>query len=126
MATITFSNNINVSAQVGDMLLYHVGDNDPGTELGAITAIGSNFVEVDSNSPNINNIAAGNFFSFKKSNGIFVDTDGNQVVSYHSNSGVKGYYAKVRISNGPDENGDIISTKQELFHLGSEITESSK
>ena len=55
MATITFSNNINVSAQVGDTLFYHVNSNDPGTALGAITAIGSNFVEVDSNSPNINN-----------------------------------------------------------------------
>ena len=116
MATITFSNNINVSAQVGDTLYYHVGVGDAGTELGTITAIGSNFVEVDSNSPNINNIAVGNFFSFKKSSGS----------NHHANSGVKGYHAKVRISNGPDENGNVVSTKQELFHLGSEITESSK
>ena len=116
MATITFSNNINVSAQVGDTLYYHVGVGDAGTELGTITAIGSNFVEVDSNSPNINNIAVGKFFSIKKSSGS----------NHYANSGVKGYHAKVRISNGPDENGNVVSTKQELFHLGSEITESSK
>ena len=109
MATITFSNNINVSAQVGDTLFYHVNSNDPGTALGAITAIGSNFVEVDSNSPNINKIAAGNFFSFKKSSGV----------NYSANSSVKGYYAKVKITN-------IESTRRELFYLGSEITESSK
>ena len=109
MATITFSNNINVSAQVGDILFYHTFTGDPGTELGAITAVGSNFVEVDSNSPNINNIAVGNFFSFKKSSGD----------NYHANSSIKGYYAKVKISQ-------TSSVKKELFYLGSEITESSK
>ena len=109
MATITFSNNINISAQVGDILFYHTFANDPGTELGAITAIGPNFVEVDNSNANINNIAVGNFFSFKKSSGT----------NYYANSSVKGYYAKVRISNNN-------STKQELFYLGSEITESSK
>ena len=109
MARINFTNNINVSAQVGDMLFYHVGDDDPGTDLGVITAIGSNFVDVDSASPNINNISVGDFFSFKKS------SDSN----YYANSSVKGYYAKVRISNNNP-------TKQELFYLGSEITESSK
>ena len=109
MATITFSNNINVSAQVGDTLYYHVGVGDAGTELGTITAIGSNFVEVDSNSPNINNIAVGNFFSFKKSSNS----------NYHANSSVKGYYAKIKLNNNS-------TAKQELFYLGSEITESSK
>ena len=48
MARINFTNNINVSAQVGDTLFYHVGIGDAGTELGAITAVGSNFVEIDS------------------------------------------------------------------------------
>ena len=109
MATITFSNNINVSAQVGDILFYHTFTGDPGTVLGEITAVGPNFVEVDSNSLNINNIAVGNFFSFKKSSGD----------NYHANSSIKGYYAKVKISQ-------TSSVKKELFYLGSEITESSK
>tara|TARA_R100001510_G_C7576034_1_gene150719 strand:+ start:357 stop:716 length:360 start_codon:yes stop_codon:yes gene_type:complete len=119
MATITFSNNINVSAQVGDILFYHTFTGDPGTALGEITVVGPNFVEVDSNSPNINNIAVGNFFSFKKSNGVFEDDNGNEIGYYHSNSSIKGYYAKVKISQ-------TSSVKKELFYLGSEITESSK
>lgn len=119
MARINFTNNINVSAQVGDTLFYHVGDNDPGADLGVITAIGSNFVEVDSASPNISNISVGDFFSFKKSNGIFEDDNGNPIGYYHSNSSVKGYYAKIKLSNNAP-------AKQELFYLGSEITESSK
>tara|TARA_R100000687_G_C6348648_1_gene117756 strand:+ start:144 stop:299 length:156 start_codon:yes stop_codon:yes gene_type:complete len=48
-------------------------------------------------------------FSFKKSSGA----------NYHANSSIKGYYAKVRISNSTP-------IKKELFYLGSEITESSK
>jgi hypothetical protein len=47
MAIITFSNNINVSAQVGDILFYHTFAGDPGTALGEITAVGPNFVEID-------------------------------------------------------------------------------
>tara|TARA_R100000773_G_scaffold23567_1_gene20752 strand:- start:10714 stop:11067 length:354 start_codon:yes stop_codon:yes gene_type:complete len=117
MATITFSNNINVSAQVGDILFYHTFAGDPGTKLGAITAIGSNFVEIDN--ANIGGAAIGNFFSFKKSNGVFEDDNGNEIGYYHSNSSIKGYYAKVKITNTQ-------STKKELFYLGSEITESSK
>ena len=107
MATITFSNNINVSAQIGDILFYHTFTGDLGTELGAITAVGSNFVEIDN--ANIGSAAVGNFFSFKKSSGA----------NYHANSSIKGYYAKVKITNTQ-------STKKELFYLGSEITESSK
>ena len=86
MAIITFSNNINVSAQVGDILFYHTFAGDPGTALGEITAVGPNFVEIDN--ANIGGAAIGNFFSFKKSSGA----------NYHANSSVKGYYAKVKIS----------------------------
>ena len=107
MATITFSNNINVSAQVGDILFHHTFTGDPGTELGVITAVGSNFVEIDD--ANIGGAAIGNFFSFKKSSGA----------NYHANSSIKGYYAKVKISQ-------TSPAKKELFYLGSEITESSK
>ena len=114
MARINFTNNINVSVQVGDTLYHHVGSGSPAAELGTITAVGPNFVEIDNT--NIGTAAATDFFSFKKSSGS----------NHYANSGVKGYHAKVRISNGPDENGNVVSTKQELFHLGSEITESSK
>jgi hypothetical protein len=107
MARINFTNNINVSAQVGDILFHHVGAGDAGTELGAITSVGPNFVEIDN--ANIGSAVATDFFSFKKSSNS----------NYYANSSVKGYYAKVRISNNN-------TTKQELFYLGSEITESSK
>ncbi len=107
MARINFTNNINVSAQVGDILFHHVGAGDAGTTLGVITSVGPNFVEIDN--ANIGSAAATDFFSFKKSSNS----------NYYANSSVKGYYAKVRISNNDP-------TKQELFYLGSEITESSK
>ena len=117
MAIITFSNNINVSAQVGDILFYHTFAGDHGTALGEITAVGPNFVEIDN--ANIGGAAIGNFFSFKKSNGVFEDDNGNEIGYYHSNSSIKGYYAKVKISQ-------TSPVKKELFYLGSEITESSK
>ena len=107
MARINFTNNINVSAQVGDMLFHHVGVGDAGTALGVITSVGPNFVEIDN--ANIGSAAATDFFSFKKSSNS----------NYYANSSVKGYYAKIKLSNSQP-------AKQELFYLGSEITESSK
>ena len=115
MARINFTNNINVSAQVGDMLFHHVGNNDPGAKLGPIISVGSNFVEIEISAltlieyPSLINMTATDFFSFKKSSDI----------NYYANSSVKGYYAKIKITNNAP-------TKQELFYLGSEITESSK
>ena len=113
MAKITFSNNINVSAQIGDILFHHTFEGDPGTELGRITNIGVNqdgtfFVEIDSGL--LATAQTGDFFSFKKSSGEDL---------YQSNSSVKGYYAKVKITNDQ-------LTKKELFYIGAEITESSK
>jgi len=107
MAIINFTNNINVSAQVGDTLFHHVGVGDAGTALGVITSVGPNFVEIDN--ANIGSAAATDFFSFKKSSNS----------NYHANSSVKGYYAKIKLNNNS-------TAKQELFYLGSEITESSK
>jgi len=107
MARINFTNNINVSAQVGDMLFHHVGVGDAGTELGVITSVGPNFVEIDD--ADVGTAVASDFFSFKKSSNS----------NYHANSSVKGYYAKIKLTNSA-------SAKQELFYLGSEITESSK
>jgi len=115
MARINFTNNINVSAQVGDTLFHHVGADDPGAKLGPIISVGPNFVEIEISAqtlidyPNIINMTATDFFSFKKSSDV----------NYYANSSVKGYYAKIKLSNSQ-------SAKQELFYLGSEITESSK
>ena len=115
MAIINFTNNINVSAQVGDTLFHHVGVGDAGAALGPIISVGPNFVEIEISAqtlidyPSLINMTATDFFSFKKS------SDSN----YYANSSVKGYYAKIKLSNSQ-------SAKQELFYLGSEITESSK
>ena len=107
MARINFTNNINVSAHVGDMLFHHVGVGDAGAALGPIISVGPNFVEIDD--ADVGTAVVSDFFSFKKS------SDSN----YYANSSVKGYYAKIKLSNSQ-------SAKQELFYLGSEITESSK
>ena len=107
MARINFTNNINVSAQVGDILFHHVGASDAGTALGVITSVGPNFIEIDD--ANVGTAVAADFLSVKKSSDI----------NYYANSSVKGYYAKIKLSNSQ-------SAKQELFNLGSEITESSK
>ena len=117
MARITFLNNVNVSVQIGDTLFHQVDELGTPTALGEITNVGVNFVEIDN--ANIGGAAIGNFFSFKKSNGVFEDDNGNEIGYYHSNSSIKGYYAKVKISQ-------TSPVKKELFHLGSEITESSK
>mgnify|MGYP003114777543 FL=1 len=104
---INFSKNINTSVQVGDKLYYsYITPNIQPTltEIGEITAIGSNFVEVASNTAPafVNNET---FFMFKK--------------PFYNNESVKGYFAKTRLS--ADTNRKI-----ELFAIGSEVTQSSK
>ena len=98
---INFINKINDSVQVGDELFY----GDTVQPLGAITAIGEKYVEVDDAAGAV----ATDFFSFKKV---------NHVNSY-SKSGTKGYYASVKMST---EN----TSKTKLFALGSEVAVSSK
>ena len=117
MARITFLNNVNVSVQIGDTLFHQVDELGTPTELGEITNVGVNFVEIDD--ANIGTAVATDFFSFKKSNYTFTDDNNNAIGYMHANSSLKGYYAKVRISN-------TSPAKKELFYLGSEITESSK
>jgi hypothetical protein len=98
---INFINKINDSVQVGDELFH----GDTIQPLGAITAIGEKYVEVDDASSAV----ATDFFSFKKV---------NHVNSY-SKSGTKGYYASVKMSTSEP-------TKTKLFALGSEVAVSSK
>ena len=98
---INFINKINDSVQVGDELFY----GDTVQPLGAITAIGEKYVEVD----DATGAVATDFFSFKKV---------NHVNSY-SKSGTKGYYASVKMSTED-------TSKTKLFALGSEVAVSSK
>tara|TARA_R110001599_G_scaffold21575_2_gene80780 strand:+ start:231 stop:539 length:309 start_codon:yes stop_codon:yes gene_type:complete len=98
---INFINKINDSVQVGDELFY----GDTVQPLGAITAIGEKYVEVD----DATGAVATDFFSFKKVNHI----------NSYSKSGTKGYYASVKMST---EN----TSKTKLFALGSEVAVSSK
>ena len=98
---INFINKINDSVQVGDELFH----GDTIQPLGAITAIGEKYVEVD----DATGAVATDFFSFKKV---------NHVNSY-SKSGTKGYYASVKMSTED-------TSKTKLFALGSEVAVSSK
>ena len=98
---INFINKINDSVQVGDELFH----GDTIQPLGAITAIGEKYVEVDDAAGAV----ATDFFSFKKV---------NHVNSY-SKSGTKGYYASVKMSTEE-------TSKTKLFALGSEVAVSSK
>ena len=98
---INFINKINDSVQVGDELFY----GNTVQPLGAITAIGEKYVEVDDAAGAV----ATDFFSFKKV---------NHVNSY-SKSGTKGYYASVKMSTED-------TSKTKLFALGYEVAVSSK
>ena len=103
---INFSQNINVSVQVGDTLYYTNVTGGAGNliEIGPITAVGDKFVEIASNTaPAFVNDQT--FFMFKKPN--------------LNNASVKGYFAEARIATNSN-------VKTELFTLGSEITQSSK
>ena len=103
---INFSQNINVSVQVGDSLYYTnvTGGTGNPIEIGPIIEVGSNFVVV--NGPfSTPAFTTDLFFMFKKPN--------------LNNASVKGYFAEARIATNSN-------VKTELFTLGSEITQSSK
>ena len=110
---INFLNKINDSVQVGDELYWtfiSAGVAAPTPLLvGTITGIGEKYVEVaDGDAPSPFQQDA-MFFMFKK------PAHNN----YTNTSSLKGYYAEVTFSNNSD-------SKQELFAIGSEVTESSK
>ena len=104
---INFSQNINVSVQVGDTLYYTnvTGGASNPIEIGPITEVGSNFVVVNGPNATPTPFATDLFFMFKKPN--------------LNNASVKGYFAEARIATNSN-------VKTELFTLGSEITQSSK
>ena len=118
LITIGFSQEINVSVQVGDLAWYvptsqqgvqgnqyQTNDIDNIVLIGPITAINNNILIIDqpaSQPPP----ATTDFIMFSKDRRSGV-------------SGILGYYAKVKLKNN--------STKKiELFAVGSEVFESSK
>ncbi len=116
---IYFNNNVdNTSVQIGDLAFYSSIDNsldllhdsgfvagqDP-VLIGEITQVNNDNIHVTpDNTTTI--VPSGAFILFKKDGRV-------------NKSGLKGYYAKVKIENHSTD-------KIELFSLSSEITESSK
>ena len=110
---ITFSKKINDSVQVGDELYWTpVSAPDP-ILVGIITGIGDKYVEVGGEIDGVTQtantpvfVANTTFFMFRKP-------------VEENISGLKGYHAEVEFTNN-------VTTKQELFAVGSEVTMSSK
>ena len=114
--------NVNVSAQVGDIVYYTHGGNPAGgfnqaslantIRLGPIIAMNGNTITVQYDDLNVGNgpvllsPSVGSFISFAK------DKKANT-------SSLLGYYMSVNFVNDSKE-------KAELFSVGSEIVESSK
>jgi len=114
--TLTF-NNVNTSAQVGDVVYYtpppptSTGgfNNAPlvGTQLlGPIVAINGGNIVVEYNSPAQSPPPQGSFISFVKDKRV-------------NTSSLLGYYAEVKFINNSTD-------KAELFSIGSEVSQSSK
>ena len=104
---INFSQEINVSVQVGDDL-YFTNLNPQASQpikIGPIIEVGSDFVVVDGPDPTPVGFSTPLFFMFKKPD--------------FNNASVKGYFAEARMATKSN-------SKIELFTLGSEITQSSK
>ena len=119
LITITFPNPLNVSVQVGD-IAWFVTNLDQTTipsttainnpvEMGPVTQVGANFIEVDidsglwnSNDPPV----SGDFIMFAK------DNQANM-------SSLLGYFARIRLENNSYQ-------PAELFSVGVDYFESSK
>jgi hypothetical protein len=95
---LTFNENINVSAQVGDVIYANTTSN----EIGVINEIDGNTIVID----NTSNVNEGDFIMFRKNNKINL-------------SGLNGYFAEAIF-----ETSSV--NKKELFSTSSEITPSSK
>tara|TARA_R100000458_G_C8162959_1_gene166310 strand:- start:248 stop:643 length:396 start_codon:yes stop_codon:yes gene_type:complete len=129
LVTLTFTDPINTSAQVGDMV-YFIPTNTIGTtadafnynalsngfEIGEAIAIRNrdgllnqltNPIQIDVNCVSGNcNVPSGAFIMFSKNKSA-------------NTSGVLGYYAKVKLTNNSKK-------RIELFSLGSDITINSQ
>ena len=107
---INFSKKINSLAQVGDTLYFTTYDVATGTTaptpvlVGNITQVGEKHVVV--------NTAPANVTDFESVFFLFAKPD-------YNNTSLKGYFQSVKIETN-------LSTKTELFALGTEVSESSK
>jgi hypothetical protein len=116
--SMTFNfNNINTSAQVGDIVYFSYNGQSLGgfdttdlqftKMLGPITIIDGDQITVEyDNTVHPNGVPAGAFISFVKDKSV-------------NTSSLLGYYASVNFINNSTK-------KAELFSVGSEISQSSK
>ena len=107
---INFTNPINTSLQIGDLIYVCdvlVGGitSDP-IHAGKVLEIGSNYIEINKDPANTPVITKNQFILFSK------DINANE-------SSLKGYYADVTLEN-------FSNKKSELFAISSEIAPSSK
>jgi len=114
---ISFSQPINVSVQPGDELYWtqyntatNIANQTP-TLIGEVLEVGLDYVDV----------ATGAAPAFTPKTMLFMFRKPNI-----NNTGIKGYYAEVRLSTFSDEFGNFEANKTELFAVGSEISQSSK
>jgi len=126
MPILSFSNSINISAQIGD-LLYCLGDSGLITSGGFETSNQDPemFGQITNINRNLNQIT----YVETDLDGFLINTpinvnDGFPFVMFQKNqsvntSGLKGYYAEVKFVNNSTE-------KAELFSVGAEVDESSK
>lgn len=112
VTVVTFTQPLNVSVQVGDVLYYVVTTGLGGfdinsanvIEIGIITDITGLVITVGNSA--VASVPAGSFFLFSKENKANM-------------SSLLGYYAELKMSNNSVE-------KQELFSVGVDMFESSK
>ena len=126
---INFTQQINDSAQVGDILYYANHSptsnqtNGPVIEIGPITAIGENFVEVANGSAPAGWTAADIETGTLTVNGVTVPI-APPLFMFRKNaqanvSTLLGYFANIRITHNDND-------RAELYSVGSEIFSSSK
>ena len=120
-STLTFTNNVNTSLQIGDTIYYQNASNT--TTLGGFDTINPNEIvkfgqvtEITSNTVTIDETVFGGGNIPDPTHGAFILFVKNQVIN---TSSLLGYYADVKFENNS-------KTKVELFSVGSEISESSK
>ena len=114
VTTLTFSNDINVSVQIGDIIYYAPSStvSVPHQELvgniiqfGVVTDIDDNDIIV-THASNVNPPGANDFIMFAKDRSVNM-------------SSLLGYFAKFRIRNNS-------TSKSEMYSLSVDVTESSK
>ena len=112
---LTFNTPLNISVNVGDIVFHSpvstgIYDISSGYKtVGAIKDItdrNTNQPVIEIADPVISTPSIGDFIFFAKSNEV-------------NSSGLKGYYAKVKMQNDSDK-------KAELFSVGADIQQSSK